>query len=255
MIETALTVNKLIYELQRSPADKHTMKLLIDIGSPAVDPLIKASLFNQEIDGSISISILGEIGDNRAVEPLISWLIRDPDSWGDVAISLGKIGDKRAIPYLIEALNKKPSYISKYSPYYRNKREIIKALSMFDDERVLDGLIPALDDHNDNVRIEAALALVSQNNVKVRDALKPKIDDSIVVASIYKYFIKEAFPNSEIHLIKSLNLYGTKEMALDLLNCGNSKLDKAAEEWANKNGYVVHRFQGENYAGPIWGKQ
>jgi hypothetical protein len=41
-------------------------------------------------------------------------------------------------------------------------------------------------------------------------------------------------------------------MALDYPNCGNSQLEKAAEQWAENNGYYVTGGQGG--VGPTWGK-
>jgi HEAT repeat protein len=71
----------------------------------AVEPLIEA-LDDRKRVREVAARALGEIGDERAVEPLID-LLRS-GNWevsGTSAKALGKIGDPRAIAALIEALD------------------------------------------------------------------------------------------------------------------------------------------------------
>ena len=55
-----------------------------------------------------TIIALGDIGDTRAVEPLIKILLKatEESGWRDAAKSLAKIGDKRAIEPLVVAMEK-----------------------------------------------------------------------------------------------------------------------------------------------------
>jgi HEAT repeat protein len=84
---------------------------LIEVGAPAVEPLIavvKDSSVHWFSRG-YAARALGEIGDTRAVEPLIA-VLKD-DQWEasvrrDAASALGEIGDARAVEALVSALNR-----------------------------------------------------------------------------------------------------------------------------------------------------
>jgi hypothetical protein len=52
-------------------------------------------------------------------------------------------------------------------------------------------------------------------------------------------------------LIKALAKSGTKEMAEHFLNCGNSLLEDAAQEWASSHGYTITQVAGQSR--PMWG--
>ena len=81
---------------------------LVKIGSPAVEPLC-AALKGDDHAGSFGALVaLGNIGDVRAVEPLLMVLKdEDQDAWVRLraAEALGKIGDARAVGPLRAALN------------------------------------------------------------------------------------------------------------------------------------------------------
>ncbi len=96
------------------------VEALVQIGAPAVEPLI-AALTRKNRWGRVAAGAaqaLGEIGDPRAVEPLIGTLVGDkryfvleagtvvPDMWLSViaATALGKIGDPRAVEPLVATL-------------------------------------------------------------------------------------------------------------------------------------------------------
>jgi hypothetical protein len=78
---------------------------VVELGTPAVPPLIQA-LGDEDIDvRRAACRALGEIGDRQAVPPLIQAL-RDWSSYVRVAAceALGQIGDPQALPHLIQAL-------------------------------------------------------------------------------------------------------------------------------------------------------
>jgi len=79
------------------------------VGKPAVEPLI-ASLRDENYDVCYrSIVLLGEIGDSRAVEPLVG-VLKHFELWAlrfEAARSLGMIKDPRAVGPLTEALSDK----------------------------------------------------------------------------------------------------------------------------------------------------
>jgi HEAT repeat protein len=78
---------------------------LIEIGEVATDALI-ISLKNEKVNVRCDATrALGELGNIKAVEPVIEML---KDEWVNVRIyavtSLGKLGDTKAVPALIEVL-------------------------------------------------------------------------------------------------------------------------------------------------------
>ncbi|MFA6056254.1 MAG: HEAT repeat domain-containing protein [Thermodesulfovibrionales bacterium] len=88
-------------------------KSLKEVGEPAVEPLL-ASLKDENQDVSFkAIVLLGEIGDSRAVEPLVG-VLKHFELWAmrfEAARSLGMIKDPRAIGPLTEALYDKDEYV------------------------------------------------------------------------------------------------------------------------------------------------
>jgi len=109
----------------------------------AVQPLIHALKYSDDINYSIFTKALGKIGGSEVVELLISTL--KPGSGTtvstlDAAKALGEIGDPRAVEPLIEALS---SSIGK--PHI----EIAKALANIGDSRAIEPLTYALRDEFD----------------------------------------------------------------------------------------------------------
>jgi hypothetical protein len=105
-------IKGLIGALSNRPTDqiqKEVTNALIEIGTPAVDPLIVILNTKTDLLRDVAVITLGEIGDLKAVEPLISLLMSDakvPDRC-IAARSLGKIGDERSIGALQNALKDK----------------------------------------------------------------------------------------------------------------------------------------------------
>jgi HEAT repeat protein len=97
-------------------------------------------------------SVLGEIKDERAVEPLIEALShKAPGIIIVAAKALGEIGDKRAIEPLTRAYHHPKVYV---------RYPIVIALSQFkDDERALMALEEVLRDPDPDLRRIAAIAL------------------------------------------------------------------------------------------------
>lgn len=94
---------------------------LVQLGAPAVEPLVAALKEGEEHARGWAAWALGEIGDARAVEPLLAELETAPATvrFGDAPASrvpsaaaeaLGKIGDPRAVEPLVVALGKWTTY-------------------------------------------------------------------------------------------------------------------------------------------------
>lgn len=83
------------------PVNLPAAEALVQIGEPAVIPLIKALEDKVKTVRFFSAEILGKIGDRRSVEALINALKEnEADVRHSAAEALGKIGDTRALPAL-----------------------------------------------------------------------------------------------------------------------------------------------------------
>jgi HEAT repeat protein len=184
----------------------------------AVEPLIAALKGMDPRVQQAAANALGEIKDPRAVEPLIAAL-RDTDwnmyrgvSWNirdAAADALGKINDPRAVEPRIAALNDTDQNVD-WGVRWNIRRAAARALANFKDPRAVSALLAALEKH-----------------------------DMIIIASAISFFIKRGDTGSEDRLIEALDKFGNKEMAEQLLNCGNSKLNDAARKWGLNHGYAI----------------
>jgi hypothetical protein len=105
------------------------------IGDPrAVDPLINALNGPHMSVGSIA-KALGQIGDPRAVDPLVTMVIVTRSGASEAAEALRQIGDPRAVESLINALNK---------PNRWSVGSIAKALRQIGDPRAVEPLVTTL---------------------------------------------------------------------------------------------------------------
>jgi hypothetical protein len=89
--------------------------------------------------------------------------------------------------------------------------------------------------------------------------LKPLLDalhqrDLNTIATTYDFYIAWGEPGSEPVLIQTLEQYGDDFMATSFLNSGNDKLVKAAEEWAEENGYTITSIYTPGSSGS-WGSR
>lgn len=159
---------------------------LVEIGEPAVEPLINLLKDEKWRVRYISAETLGEIGDSKAVEPLIDSLndenngvrsnsiialveigkpsveplidILDDNNWHmkwQAAEALGEIGDKKAIQPLIKILNNENPWVRKTAA---------NALGSLGDECAVKPLRALLDDNDSDVREAAAKAITKLSN-------------------------------------------------------------------------------------------
>jgi HEAT repeat protein len=158
---------------------------------------------------------LGELRDPRAVEPLIAALMESRREVRDRAVgALRKIGAAAVEP-----------------------------------------LIAALKDPDPDLRFDAARVLEGRREPRVISAFLTALRnrDLAVVAGAYQTFIRKGDPGSEDALIKALDHFGYDEMARDLLNCGNAKLENAAADWLWKKGVMVMRVFVAGGGNHAWG--
>jgi HEAT repeat protein len=143
---------------------KDAAQALMNMGSSVIEPLL--NVFNPENISmtSSAIVILGNLKDNRAVEPLIgvlkyftSWKVRY-----EAARSLGKIKDRRSILPLIDALN------DKHVKVREGAAEALRQIGPI----AVDPLITALSDDNLNICHDAIVLL---GDIKASQAVEPLI--------------------------------------------------------------------------------
>ena len=143
---------------------------LVEIGTEhVVEELIDLLKYeNTRANGSqvqvraVAAYALGEIGDIRAVEPLIEALEeKDLDLYSTVTIALAEIGDERAVEPLIEALKDDNWYVRQCSA---------RALGIIGDERAVKPLNEALKDDDESVRESVSIALKEFGEDKARVA-------------------------------------------------------------------------------------
>ncbi|RLE38497.1 hypothetical protein DRJ17_03790 [Candidatus Woesearchaeota archaeon] len=140
---------------------------VVDVGEPAVEPLIKA-LKDENIEvRKRAATALGYIGSERAIEPLIEVALKD-ENWGvrwEAANALRYTGSERAVELLIKALE---------DENWEIRESAATALGSIKSERAVEPLIEvALKDENRYVREEAATALGS---IKSERAVEPLIE-------------------------------------------------------------------------------
>jgi len=112
---------------------------------------------------------LGQIGDEKAVDPLIKAL-DDEVSWVRMraAIALGEINDSKAIDPLIKALKDESPYVRMYaasSLVYLGKTEYLSQV------------LTALKNENEDVRVEAAITLGEIGDTRAVDPLIEALRD------------------------------------------------------------------------------
>jgi HEAT repeat protein len=232
------------------------------IGTPAVEPLIRALSYGDPTVRAPAAAVLGEIKDPRVVDPLIAALkdnnryVRQSAAW-----ALGDVKDPRAVDSLIAALKDTndedvlckalgkigtPAVEPLIAALKDSDRSVrhaaAESLGEINDPRAVEPLIAALKDTDASVRMSAAYAL---DNIKDPRAVEPLIaalqeDPASDVRDIAaKALIASAKPGSEDALIEALYKSHNASFAEDLLNCGNTKLEDAARKWAVRYGFQI----------------
>jgi len=112
---------------------------------------------------------LGQIGDEKAVDPLIKAL-DDEVSWVRMwaVIALGEIGDTRAVDPLIKALKDESPYVRMYAA---------SSLVNLGKTEYLSQVLTALKNENEDVRVEAAITLGEIGDTRAIDPLIEALKD------------------------------------------------------------------------------
>ena len=124
---------------------------LAEIGTAAVDPLMRALQHTARAARKNAAWALGALDATRAVTALAATLgdtdgsVREQAAW-----ALGAIGDEAAVPALVTALKDESAKVRAQAAW---------ALGAIGDSRAMDPLLPLLKDANVQVRRQAAWAL------------------------------------------------------------------------------------------------
>ena len=137
---------------------------LVQIGVPAVKPLINALKHRDSLVRAHAAAALGEIKDHRAVEPVLAAL-KDQDAGvrRSAAAALESLQDRRAVTSLLAALKDEDAEVRKAAA---------EALGGLGDPGAVEALLAALGDVDNTVRTGAARAL---GRLKDRRAVEPLI--------------------------------------------------------------------------------
>ena len=130
-----------------------------------IDALIRQLRFGSPKERIAAAEAVGELGDPRAVPPLLKNLILSDEEEVRIAIvkALGKIGDLQAVPHLIQALGDKKWEVRKYAAL---------ALGNLGDPQAVEPLTHALNDSYEKVREAAAEALGKLGDKAAAEALR-----------------------------------------------------------------------------------
>src|SRR3989339_18383 len=166
-------VNPLVYTLgdESLVVREKSARALGNLGRPeAGEALISALNSNTNLTIVCAIAeALGQIGDTRAVEPLITFLHHKESIIREcTASSLGNLRDSRAVASLIAALNDEQERVRWYAA---------DSLGKIGDPVCVDSLIKLLSDTNARVRESAVTALGQIGNQQAIESLVKALQD------------------------------------------------------------------------------
>ena len=147
---------------------------LVEIGTPAVKPLIVALNNKDEDVREYAADALGDIGDIRAVDPLIAKLQdKREGKWirGNSANALGIIGDPRAVNSLTEALGDKDLYVRLSSSVALSDLGDKDWINSEAAKNNIPDFIDALEDDDEWTKKDAAAALGNMGNKRTLEPL------------------------------------------------------------------------------------
>lgn len=187
------------------------IRALVEMGDPAVEPLIKCLDNKNLYVREVAAVALGKIGDVRAIEPLIRCL--NDDYWWvriEAGCALVKIGEP-AVETLIQ-------YLKDENPDVRE--QAMEVLTKIKDPRAIGPLIQCLKDDYQWIRIRAADALVKTGEPAVESliqCLKDKDPDVQEQAVEILGNIRDARAVAPlIHCLKNKE-WGVRKQAADAL--------------------------------------
>ena len=239
-------IQGLIDVLQNKNYQADAVDALVQIGEPAIEPLINNLSSSNELQREGVIEALVQIGDTDPM-PIVTQIINamiNETGWSEVGVEavLSQLGEP-AVESCIFILN--------HTASEKKQASTVRALGMTGCSQALDPLVQRLGGVDLDVREEAIHAII-----KIVEGDSTKLADYLLkreTVRIYKVLIKLGDSRMIDELIVALNQFGNEYMALDYLNCGEKRLESAATTWAHENGYYVYSTIG---VGSItWGSE
>jgi HEAT repeat protein len=252
---------------------KTVIQSLGEIGDErAISPLIKTLDDDFWEVRLLAAEALGKIGKNEAVLPLVNILNNEsfPAVRKAAVVALGSIGGDQVVFPLIKALKDVVTNVNMEAHHQLviigsngAVEPLIDALENgyipaayvlgdIGDKRAIEPLINALESDYSPDRIPVSSALIDIVGDDI-DQLLPYLTDKDTV-TVYFVLIRMGDSEAEDELAQALWRFGTKEIAEDYLNCGNSSLEAEAIDWANNHGYTVSETE-FGASGSIWGSK
>ena len=180
------------------PLSVEAQKALLKIGSPAVLQVIPVLNHEKTLVRTAVADLLGELGDKRAIEPLLAAL-DDRSIRASVTKALAKLADKRTEKSLRALLNDREysvriwaavalvklgedEMLEQIKPLAKSKEVVdrrlaISALGETREPKVFETVRDALQDDDYFVRREAVIALSKIGNDQAMDAIVPLMKD------------------------------------------------------------------------------
>jgi HEAT repeat protein len=176
----------------QSAREKWTLiRILGKIGEPAVMPLVDSLDSKDKEVTKLSVRILGDIKDSRAVRPLVALLTRkDYNIRSDACESLGKTADTSAFTDVSLRMEDSVEVVRKSAAV---------ALGRMNDQRGIPYLVKGMSDSHFSVRMSSANSLVAIGQPAVASLL-PLLDNAgeptmnLAIESLGRLKTKEALP-------------------------------------------------------------
>jgi len=191
-----------------------------------------------------AVMALGNIGDARAVDPLLIALNdEDRNVRSEAARALGKLKNKRASFPLLKTLQDKEPWIRAQAAF---------ALGEIKETNAVLPLIELIK-NGKNVERQFAMDALEKIGAPATSRMLSYLEnkDLVFIAKAYPYYIRLGEPGSESPLIAALNKYGSHDMAINFVYSGNQQLAKAGHAWANKQGFGIIPSQSSTWVDSI----
>ncbi|HVU15056.1 MAG TPA: HEAT repeat domain-containing protein [Phototrophicaceae bacterium] len=215
----------------REAPDVWRLKKAADVPAPLITCLELMPQIDSAAAKERAAYVLGDIGDTRAVEPLITAYPHESERHIRLAIlrALGKIGDARAVDTLIAALDVPP-----WTPEYTI---VISDLDRIGGERIVEPLIHFL--HRPRYSYGCAARAI---HALVRRRNDPRVLDAIIDS----LRLDAEFVTLDA-AFSALEDIGDRRGVKALLNLINQMIDQPAECWDDRDDNLSETEQGVIY--------
>lgn len=219
-IGDARAAEPLVSEMKNGSLQFTLCPALVELGEPAVMPLINALKNGQYYSKSNVIKVLGQIGDARSVEVLIAELKSgEPKVQAAASEALVAIGQPSVEPLLGVMETEKADV----------KYWVITTLGQIKDARAIEALFAALRDDDPKVREAATEALIRTQNRRAVELARTELTNSD--------------PDIRVKAVEILGWLGGCE-EIDLLIAGLEDSDQNVREEA---AWALQRVTGESF--------